>query len=151
MLTPLAQELVQRYRAHGRFELRRSWKVGVVAIVFVAGFAALFIDLALSNEPRPGYIGLIVFSPVLVIGLVFGVRQLLPAGSVVVDSAGIHLDDRSVAWAEIAETSVENTPGWRAYRYVRLTLKDGEAVDLPLMLAPGAHDQWFAINHLRDE
>lgn len=151
MLTPEGAELVRRYRAHGRFVLKRSWKVGVVALVFVAGFTALLVDLALSEEPRPGYLGLIVLSPLLVIGAVFGIRQLLPGGGAVVDTDGIESGGRRIGWAEIADVSVEGTSGWRSYRFLRLTLRGGETVDLPLLLAPGAHDQWFAVRHLLDE
>ena len=151
MLTPASADLVRRYRARGRFELRRSWKVGVVALVFVGAFAAMFVDLALSDQPRPGYIGLVVLSPLMVVGLVFGVRQLLPGGSVVVDTAGIHLPRRDVGWAEIDRVTVEVTSGWRGYRYLRLHLRDEGTVDLPLLLSPSAHDQWFAVHHLLDE
>ena len=151
MLTPASAELVRRYRARGGFVLRRSWKAGVVALVFVVAFAAMFIDLALSDQPRPGYIGLVVLAPLMVVGLVFGVRQLLPGGSVVVDTDGVHLPRRDVAWSEIDRATIEVTSGWRGYRYLRLHLQDGATVDLPLLLSPSAHDQWFAVNHLLDE
>lgn len=149
MLTPGSSALVESYRARGRFVLRRSRKVGIVALVFVGAFTALFVDMALSEEQRrAGYLALLILSPLLVIGLVFGVRQLLPGGAVVVDRDGIHAADRDVAWAELKEATVESTPGWRSYNYVRLHLVKGEEVDLPLLLEPAAHDQWFAINHL---
>lgn len=152
MLTPASTALVEKYRARGRFVLRRSRKAGIVALVFVGAFAALFIDMALSEEQRRGgLLALLILSPLLVIGLIFGARQLLPGGAVVVDREGIHLPDRDVAWAELAEATVESTPGWRSYNYVRLHLVAGEYVDLPLLLEPAAHDQWFAINHLADE
>lgn len=157
MLTPGSSALVEKFRARGRFVLRRSRKAGIVALIFVGAFTALFVDMALSEEQRRGgLLALLILSPLLVIGLLFGVRQLLPGGAVVVDRDGIHLPDRDVAWGELQEASVESTPGWRSYNYVRLHLVGGERaeddhVDLPLLLEPAAHDQWFAINHLADE
>ncbi len=151
MMTPGAAELVVRFQREGRFVLRRSWQIGVGALVLVVVVTAMLIDLAGSSEPRPGYIGLLLAAPVLVIAVIFGVRQLLPSGAVVVDRLGVHFGDHNIAWAEIASQTVEGTPGWRSYRYVRLTLRDGRSVDLPLMLTPSAHDQWLALRHLREE
>ncbi|WP_110208000.1 hypothetical protein [Nocardioides daejeonensis] len=150
MLTPEARALVTRYERDGRVVLRRSWKVGVVALAFTVAFVALFVDLIGSSDPRPGYLGVVIFSPLLVMGLVLGVRQLLPGGSVVVDAEGIHLSDRDVAWSAVRDLSVQTTSGWRGYRYVRIELEDESSADLPLMLTPGAHDQWFALSHLRE-
>lgn len=150
-MTPGAAELVQRFRTDGRFVLRRSWQVGVVTLLVVGFVLWLLVDLARSGAPMPGYVGLVVFSPALVIALVFAVRQLLPGGAVVVDRLGVHFGDHHVAWAQVQDLAVEATPGWRSYHYVRLALRDGGTVDLPLMLTPSAHDQWLALRHLRED
>ena len=113
--------------------------------------AEALLSLARSGAPMPGYVGLVVFSPALVIALVFAVRQLLPGGAVVVDRLGVHFGDHHVAWAQVQDLAVEATPGWRSYHYVRLALRDGGTVDLPLMLTPSAHDQWLALRHLRED
>src|SRR5690606_7755593 len=102
-MTPGAAELVQRFRTDGRFVLRRSWQVGVVTLLVVGFVLWLLVDLARSGAPMPGYVGLVVFSPALVIALVFAVRQLLPGGAVVVDRLGVHFGDHHVAWAQVQD------------------------------------------------